>query len=179
MGLEQHGDELGAIMSGYSRAMVAGLSCEDTGRGRVRKGPLGRPIPTYDVSDFDLARIRHGTQHLCRLLLEAGARRIILPFRGVPDVCKPEDLERVVSTLIPRSAIELVTVHLMGTAHMGGDAANSVTDAFGRVHGAEHLYVCDASLFPTPTGVNPAETIQALATRSAAHIIENKARWFS
>ena len=45
----------------------------------------------------------------------------------------------------------------------------AVTDDYGFVHDAAGLMVADASLFPTPIGVNPMETIQALATRAAAH----------
>jgi choline dehydrogenase-like flavoprotein len=37
--------------------------------------------------------------------------------------------------------------------------------------------VCDASLFPTPIGVNPAETIQALATRCAHNILDHRSRY--
>ena len=54
--------------------------------------------------------------------------------------------------------------------------AQFVTDAFGFVHDTAGLMVCDASLFPTPIGVNPMETIQALATRAAAHILDTPAR---
>ena len=51
------------------------------------------------------------------------------------------------------------------------------TDGFGRVYDTDRLFVCDASLFPSAIGVNPCETIQALATRNAAHIIENRGRY--
>ena len=38
----------------------------------------------------------------------------------------------------------------------------------------EGLVVSDASLFPTPVGVNPMETILALATRNAERILERR-----
>ena len=177
MSLPHDGEELGELMSQYPRAVVAGLLCEDTSRGRVRMAPGGTPFATYHLSDFDLERIKMGTKLLCELLLAAGAKRIILPFRGVEDVRTVADTERVVSPRIPRSAMEVVTVHLMGTARMGGRESDAVTDGFGRVYGAEGLFVCDASLFPSAIGVNPCETIQALSTRNAAHIIENRGRY--
>jgi choline dehydrogenase-like flavoprotein len=62
---------------------------------------------------------------------------------------------------------------------MGPDRTAAVTDAFGAVHDADRLIVADASLFPTPIGVNPMETIMALATRAAAHVIDNARRFVS
>ena len=62
---------------------------------------------------------------------------------------------------------------------MGRDRSRAVTDAFGFVHDADRLMVADASLFPTPIGVNPMETIMALSTRAAGYIIDNAARFLS
>ena len=74
---------------------------------------------------------------------------------------------------------EVVTVHMMGTAAMGTDRSAAVTDPHGLVYDADRLMVADASLFPTPIGVNPMETIMALATRCAAHVIDNSRRLLS
>ena len=60
--------------------------------------------------------------------------------------------------------------HLMGTARMGSDPANSVTDGFGRTHDVSNLYVVDGSTFVTAAAVNPTHTLQALALRTADHI---------
>ena len=50
-------------------------------------------------------------------------------------------------------------------------AANGTTK---KVYGAEGLWVSDASLFPSPIGVNPQETIMALSTRNAERLIETR-----
>jgi choline dehydrogenase-like flavoprotein len=44
---------------------------------------------------------------------------------------------------------------------MGRTAQDSVTDAWGRVHGAPWLRVADASLFPDALEINPYLTIMA------------------
>ena len=49
-------------------------------------------------------------------------------------------------------------------------------DSFGRVHDAEGLWIADASLFPSPIGVNPMESIMALATRNAERLLETDRR---
>jgi choline dehydrogenase-like flavoprotein len=55
---------------------------------------------------------------------------------------------------------------------MGNDPVRHVCDEWGRVNQTEGLYVADASLFPTPIGVNPMVTIMALATRNAQRLAE-------
>jgi cholesterol oxidase len=49
-----------------------------------------------------------------------------------------------------------------------------VTDSFGGFHGMPGLFVADASLFPGPVGINPMETILALATRNVQRLIDQR-----
>jgi choline dehydrogenase-like flavoprotein len=53
---------------------------------------------------------------------------------------------------------------------MGATASDSVTDAWGRVHGVPWLFVADASLFPRCAEINPYVTIMALADRVAERV---------
>jgi choline dehydrogenase-like flavoprotein len=64
--------------------------------------------------------------------------------------------------------------HLMGTARMGDDRRASVVNRWGQAHDVDNLYVIDGSLFVTSAAVNPTPTIQALALRTADHIIQNR-----
>lgn len=57
--------------------------------------------------------------------------------------------------------------HHMGTTRMAESPRNGVTDASGRVHGLDNLYVAGSSLFPTSGWANPTLTILALAQRTA------------
>jgi choline dehydrogenase-like flavoprotein len=170
------GPELGELMADYERMVVAGMLVEDTNTGRVVTVG-GRPQAFYQLSDFDADKLKRGVALLSELLFAAGAKKILLPFAGVPDLCGPDDVRKIFTAEVPKKSIEVVTVHMMGTARMGTDRARSVTDNFGFVHDADGLLVSDASLFPTPIGVNPMETIQALSTRSAAFILDNLARF--
>jgi choline dehydrogenase-like flavoprotein len=61
------------------------------------------------------------------------------------------------------------TAHIMGTARMGTDPSRSVTDAFGRVHEVDNLFLGDGSVFVSAGGFNPTLTIMALAMRMATH----------
>jgi choline dehydrogenase-like flavoprotein len=64
----------------------------------------------------------------------------------------------------------------MGTARMSEDPRRGVTGSFGEFHGADGLFVTDASLFPGPIGINPMETVIALALRNARRLIECRDR---
>lgn len=59
--------------------------------------------------------------------------------------------------------------HHIGTARMGKDPRSSVTDANGRVHGIDNLYIAGSAVFPTSGQANPTLTIVALALRMADH----------
>ncbi len=62
------------------------------------------------------------------------------------------------------------TAHLLGTCRMGNDAKDSVVNADCRAHDVPNLFVCDGSVFPTSTAVNPSLSIEAIAARAAARI---------
>ena len=55
---------------------------------------------------------------------------------------------------------------------MGEDRTRSAADSFGRVHGAENVFVNDASLLPDAPGVNPQASVMAVALRNARRLAE-------
>jgi cholesterol oxidase len=73
-----------------------------------------------------------------------------------------------------------VSVHNLGGCAMADDPAKGVTDGFGQAHGHPGLYVLDGGSLPSPTGVNPAHTIAAVAERNieaAIRAITGVAGW--
>jgi len=62
--------------------------------------------------------------------------------------------------------------HAFGGTRMGTDPATSVVDAFGFAHASPNLGVLGASVFPTMGGHNPTLTVQALARRTARHLVD-------
>jgi choline dehydrogenase-like flavoprotein len=64
-----------------------------------------------------------------------------------------------------------MTVHLTSSVRMGQEGALSGADSFGRVWGAQHLRVNDASLIPDAPGVNPQAAIMMIAARNAEHFL--------
>ena len=85
------------------------------------------------------------------------------------DACGLNNRQRLYSSYDQPGA-----AHVGGTCRMGSDPELSVTNAYGKIHGMDSLYVADASLLPTlGAGDSPSLTIQALAMRVASGIVES------
>jgi choline dehydrogenase-like flavoprotein len=116
------------------------------------------------------------TRAAARIFLAAGARRIHAPL-AAPPVLEQTEGDRIEDRIQARNfipgTVSVSAAHLMGGAGMGGSRKDSVTDAWGRVHGHPWLRVADASLFPDSLEINPYLTIMALADRVAEGILED------
>jgi choline dehydrogenase-like flavoprotein len=177
MTLPGHGRELGQLMADYDRMLTAGCLIEDSGTGRVRNVPGLGPQVTYRLTAADAARVLRGIEYTAELMFAAGARRVLLPFEGAPAAGDPAAVADILARPAARKSLELFTVHLMGTARMSADPRRGVVDSFGAYYGVRGLFVADASLFPSPIGVNPMETILALALRNARRLIDRRATY--
>jgi choline dehydrogenase-like flavoprotein len=96
--------------------------------------------------------LEHGAARATELLKAAGAIEVLDPGNGN-------------------------MAHLMGTARMGLDPANSVVDAWNQAHEVPNLFIVDGSSFTTAAGVNPTSTIGALALRAADGIWRHRREW--
>lgn len=63
--------------------------------------------------------------------------------------------------------------HAYGGTRMGDDPAASVVNRFSFCHEVPNLAVVGPSTFPTTGGHNPTLTVQALAWRTAEHLVRN------
>jgi len=172
--LPAYGRELGEVMADYNRIVTAGPLVSDTGTGRVRHVPGLGPQVFYQLTDHDAARAARGVELTAEALFTAGARRVLLPFTGAPVVRDPAGLRRVLARPVAKRSLQLFSIHLMGTARMSEDPRRGVTGSFGEFHGVPGLIVADASLFPGPVGINPMETVIALAMRNARRLAERR-----
>ena len=124
---------------------------------------------------------------MARLGRAAGARRLLVaatPPRWWSDREGDDgfrDFLRATSRLStsPNRA-SFFSAHQMGTARAGGDPRAYPCDPQGRVRAdasgtpVAGLYVGDASLFPSASGVNPMLSIMALAERTARAVLADR-----
>ena len=126
-----YGAELGALMADYNRVVTAGPLVSDTGTGRIRQLPGLGPQVFYQLTERDAARVVRGVELTAQALFTAGARRVMLPFEGAPVLRSPGELSRLLARPVPRRALQVFSIHLMGTARMSADPRRGVTGASG------------------------------------------------
>lgn len=144
----------------------------DRNTGQVSLERDGRARIDYRVGREEQALLRRGIGAASRVHWAAGASEIhtlhvddhTLRRSAVRDEPAFERWrERVEALPVEGNRCGVFSAHQMGTCRMGIDPAHDVCDAHGAVYGARGLYVVDASLFPSSSGVNPMITIMAMA----------------
>lgn len=168
--LPQLGPRLVEILESYDRLACFGVMLEDESRGRVRRGPGGRPLITYWLSPHDVARLKRAVEILARVYFAAGAKRVLPLLNGFDELRHPAELERLRHTRLRARDFDISAYHPLGTAQMGRDPDRSVVGPDHQVHDTPGLYVVDGSVIPSSPAVNPQVTIMALATRAADEI---------
>lgn len=162
---ERHRD----LMLEYRKIAQFGMMVSEVSRGRVIT-KAGQSAILYNVEPADVAALRKGVELLARLFTAAGARRIMLPLRRLPEIA-PGDIAAISRARLSPADFKLMAFHPLGTARAHADPRRGVVDGDLAVHGTAGLHIADGSVVPTPLGVNPQQTIMTLATRLAYHLL--------
>lgn len=124
------------------------------------------PIVRIGFSKSDLAILGEGLRRLAEALFAAGAVRIYPCIAGYPDLHSADEIARLPESMAASDG-SLTSVHVFSSCPMGEDRRRTAANSFGKVHDADGLYICDASLLCTPTAVNPQGTVMGIAHRNA------------
>ena len=65
------------------------------------------------------------------------------------------------------------SLHETGVCRFGKDPKTSVTNKWAQTHDVSNLYICDASIFPSPTDKTTTMPIIAFAMRTCDYILKN------
>jgi choline dehydrogenase-like flavoprotein len=155
----------------YGQLGSNGVHLSDASEGRVGLAGDGSVRITYDLNGDDARRLVFGIARAAEIFFAAGAHEVYSQVRGMP-VLRRREVSRLEAADAPPSALRLEAFHPMGTARMSADPREGATGTDGSLHGAERLYVTDASLFPTSIGVNPMMTVIAVASRLARRLAD-------
>jgi choline dehydrogenase-like flavoprotein len=119
-----------------------------------KKDRFGIPVMRFHWkwSQHEINQVKHFQNAMRELIDKLGG-----------EINEPAPPERAIST-----GGEII--HEVGTARMGSNARDSVTDQFGKTWDVDNLYLCDGSIFVSKAHKNPTITIMALAMRNAESI---------
>ncbi|KAI5368221.1 putative glucose-methanol-choline oxidoreductase, long-chain-alcohol oxidase [Septoria linicola] len=156
----------------------------------------GRCHIQYTPSAYDQKHILEGVIRLAEIMYVEGAREIYAAIPGIGPYIRPaSDLDSKVSIHsnsspsindadfaawtakirangFPSPGTGFFSAHQMGSCRMGTAPKNSVVDCRGRVWGTQNLYIADASVFPSASGVNPMITNMGISRGIARGIAE-------
>jgi hypothetical protein len=172
------GEKLVRHVAEYPRMAAVGMMVSDHCSGRVLRRPDGRPLMYYNIGASETRRLAEAVVMAGELYFAAGAREYYPVVHGFPVVHSVEELRKLEPSKVRARDLKLSAYHPMGTARMGENPQSAVVDSYGRSFACEGLYVCDASVLPSSTAVNPQMTIMATAhrigRRLAADLLEGR-----
>lgn len=166
------GTEHAAMMQAFDRLqMILVLACDKAvEENRIEVDRAGRPVVHYTFTPAVVDSLAAATRAAARIFFGAGAVRVHAPAAD-PHILTRGEIDRIDERITAEhfrpGTTSVSAAHLMGGCGMGGSAASSVCDAWGRVHGIPWLRVADSSLFPDSLEINPYLTVMALADRAA------------
>ncbi len=175
----QFGRDSLELMELWNHMLVAGALVDDTTTGRIKRAPWGEPMAYYNIDQVETERLIRSTALMSKLLFTAGARKILLPFAKLQEITSMDQIKKIYQADIKRSEIETLTVHAFATSRMCADPERGVVNQWGECWQAENLFIADSGVVPSSLGVNPQETIMALATRTGRYILENRKKYLA
>ena len=169
------------VLAAKYRHMNTYLSIvRDRDPGRVLTNPSR---VEYTPSAFDRRHALVGVLEMAKMLLVAGATEIhphipgAHPFivedteRSVTAPAFVEWMKHVEAVGNAPSIAPFGSAHQMGSNRMAATPDEGVVDPNGKVWEVERLYVADASVFPSASGVNPMVTNLAISDVTSRRIV--------
>lgn len=159
-------------MSRFRNLTAAGVLVGTEGSARLRPALTGGVDIDYKPAREDVKTLVEALKLLGRIYLAAGALRVMPSTFQFHEFTSESELDRLDDYVRDSSYLSIGTGHPQGGNAISADPGKGVVDPSFRVHGFENLFVCDASVFPSATTVNPQLTVMALADYAAAGIAD-------
>ncbi|KAI7900781.1 uncharacterized protein BX663DRAFT_516491 [Cokeromyces recurvatus] len=173
------------LMMRYDRcAPILILARDKDSVGVVRYDEKENVIVDYTLSNRDRQSLLVGIDYSLNILVAAGARELHTGQFGVdPFVFEKGEESRidhpryiawkqkVMAYGFPQDGAGVFCAHQMGSNRMGISPKVSVVKPTGETWEVKDLFIADASVFPTASGVNPMVTVETIALHIADCIL--------
>jgi choline dehydrogenase-like flavoprotein len=158
------------------RHLASVMSVIDEERpGRVFLGRDGTRRTEYNVRGVDQFKAVDFIKNATRIFLAAGAREVWIPDVYGTVVRDEKEIDtRIGLRSVQPNAQFCAGSHLLGTAPLGTDPADSFAGPTGEAHRVRGLYVADGAALPGSVSVDPSLTIMGVARWIAAGLHERQ-----
>ncbi|KAI3654705.1 hypothetical protein MP228_000085 [Amoeboaphelidium protococcarum] len=169
------------LFLGYqSFSPILVLQRDKDSKGQVTAGSDGNPVVSWTASKHDWGQILLGLVQAYKVLVSQGARVLMCTLDQVPNFEFRQDEQVSIDNprfqswldkyFVSRSTTNrhvldgmLLSAHQMGTVRMGRDSRQGACNPRGQLYECPNIWVCDGSVFPTASGVNPMLTILTMS----------------
>ncbi len=157
--------QLGSVMSVIDEEHPGRVFLDDDGHRRTE----------FRVQGVDQLKAVDYLKNASRIFLAAGAQEVWIPDVYGTVVHNEHDITTKITTRsVQPNAQFAAGSHLIGTAPIGTDPADSFAGPTGEAHRIANLYVADGAAVPTSISVDPSLTIMGVARWIAAGLHERK-----
>lgn len=160
-------------MLGYPRMATLITITRDSGRGRVFLDRMGQLAFDYSLNATDTRSLLNGIKASLSILRAAGAHEVGTCHQATKLIfdCKQthtekdfdQFLRRVDEAGVGKNEVPVFSAHQLGSCPMGVSPHVSAVDENAESWDVQGLFLGDASVLPTASGVNPMVTIESVA----------------
>jgi len=124
----------------------------------------------FTLIDEDWRRLQKGLELTAHAMFEMGAQEVFTNRFDARSITRREDVSEHFAGIGPSDFITVQSAHMQGGNVIAPKPYYGVVDENLKVHGMENLWICDASVIPSPITINIALTVMALSRYACVRI---------
>ncbi|KAI3660705.1 hypothetical protein MP638_001145 [Amoeboaphelidium occidentale] len=145
--------------------LIMSLQRDKDSVGSVYEDKYGKLCVEYKLSDRDEKSIRTGLKSAIDILVTEGAKVVATSVDDIAPCFMEKDPVSDLKQALDSHKLNagfncsLFSAHQMSSCRMASNETDGACDPSGKLWEADNVFVCDGSVLPTATGVNPMLTI--------------------
>ncbi|HEY1525577.1 MAG TPA: GMC family oxidoreductase N-terminal domain-containing protein [Candidatus Angelobacter sp.] len=156
-----------------ARHMMVGVPVFATlAYGEIKKSVMGDSGYGIDFTliDEDWRRLQKGLEITARAMFAMGAEEVFTNRFDAKSITNPDLVSEHFAGIGPSDFITVQSAHMQGGNVIAPKPYYGVVDKNLKVYGIQNLWICDASVIPSPITINIALTVMALSRYAAMRI---------
>jgi choline dehydrogenase-like flavoprotein len=172
LGLPAWGPEFQRRLRLVTHMMTATPVFGSLAYGEIKRGALGDSgfVIDFTLIDEDWRRLAKGMKITAHAMFKMGAEEVFISKFSAGVIKREEDIDEYFAGMDASDFITVLSAHMQGGNAMAARPYDGVVDHNMKVFGVQNLWICDASVIPSPITVNIALTVMALSRYAAQRI---------